>query len=739
MRLTTLVTTTLLLATGLASAWAQGSARDLKRRGTDLYEAGRFAAAAEALERYRAAVPDDPDVWYPLAVSRYRTNDLAGARTLFEGLLRAAGKAPDDVDLYLGRIEHYEGDYAAAAARYKRYLGSAGEDFPLAASLADDIRRAGVGAHTAPSSGAVAAYAENLGAGVNSAADDFHPLLSPNFVGRMYFATTRTGVSGGRRDAAGRPDPVDGEPRADMYAASVEGGRWSNPESLSEALNGPDHEVALDFADSGRVLVFWRGRSLYAGDLHVDTFRAADSLRTFPPVWADAPLDARRGDKDPQFFNDTTVLFAADVVDGGYGGFDLYVATRGPGGWRRPVNLGPTVNSPYDERTPFLAADGRTLYFSSNRADASLGGFDVMRAGFDDLAARWSAPRNAGPSINTAGDELHFRLSRSGLEAYYDSDDRATSLGGRDLYAAYLKEPASEQLGTREPESFVAVLAELERQRELAALEGGDFGPGVTGPRIPVSVTYKPLPYGEDGDAGTNGNLERARSVLQFLEAYPQAQLVITAHSDDSDPERFRTYFGMKRAERFAQFLAGRGIAPERMQLVSVGAAYPMARNYADGEVSSRGRELNRRLELHVDPGAEYALEKTYDDPVVPAALADDMVEVYRALQEGLVFRIEVAEQAQRFDDEAYRSLPAPTMQSGTVEGGPYRYGVGAYATYTSAAQLAEQLRARGFADARVVAYLNGVRLDEGEVGTFADDYPELAALLAAGAEPTAE
>ena len=739
MRATTLLTTIFFLLACAPRGAGQTSARELKRQGTDLYEAGRFAAAAEALGKYRAAVPDDSDVWYPLAVSRYRSNDLAGARTLFEGLIRADVKRPEDVELYLGRIEHYEGNFEAAARRYKRFLGVVGEDYPLAASLVDDVKRAGVGAHLRLGEGAIAAFTENLGEGVNSDGDDFHPLLSPNYQDRMYFATTRTGVTGGRRAADGGPDPIDGTLHADMFAAGVRGGRWSGAEPLSAELNGNQHEVALDFADSGRVLVFWRGATLYSGDIHVDTFRRGDSLATrAAPRWADAPLEPHRGDKDLFLFNDTTALFAADR-DGGYGGLDLYIATRHEGRWGAPQNLGPVVNSGYDERSPFLAADGRALYFSSNRSDVSTGGFDVLRAEFDDLAARWREPRNAGPEVNTAGDELHFRLSRSGLEAYYDSDDRATSIGGRDLYAAYLKEAAAEQLAAGEPESFVAVLAAVERERELAALNGDEFGPGTGRPRIPVTATFKPLPYGEDGEAANNGNLERARSVLQFLEANPQARLVITAHSDDSDPERFRTYFGMKRAERFAQFLVERGVAPESIQLVSAGSAYPVAYNYVDGEPNARGRELNRRIELHLEPGAEYALEKQYDDPVVPATLDAGYAEVYRALQEGLVFRIEVAEQAQRFDDEAYRSLPAPTMQSDAVEGGPYRYGVGAYTTYTAASQLAEQLRGRGFDDARVVAYLNGVRLNEGEVGTFADDYPELAALVAAISPEPAE
>lgn len=718
---------------GATAARAQGNVKTYKRNGIEFFKAARYANAADALQVYRRYKPDDDDIWYPLAVSHFKLNQLEEARKLFEGLVRTE-KASDDVHLYLGRIAHHENRFAEAAKAYKRFLAEAGEKHELFASIVDDIRRVGYGERLGPNEGAVAAYSENLGPGVNTAGDEFHPLLSPNYQDRMYFASIREGVTGGYRDAAGMVDVEGGKLRADMFAARIDDGRWAGSESLSALLNSSDHDVALDFAREGQVLLFWKGESLYSGDIHVDTFRRqAEERNLFAPKWSPSPMDATRGDNDPFFFNDTTLLFASKRA-GGYGGFDLYASTRRDGAWLPAKNLGPEINSAYDDRSPFLANDGRALYFSSNRVDASVGGFDLFKATFDDRAVAWRAPQNAGLAVNTAGDELNFRLSISGLEGYYDSSVRTgDNLGGRDIYVAYFKEQAREQQARSQPVTFLQV-QEIARREALAdgvPLDelGRPLPEAPVRDRVPVSVRLTPLPYGADDNVTTPGNIDKARPVLQFLDQYPGARVVVTAHTDDSDPDRFRTYFGIKRAEKFADYLIGRGVSPERIQVMSAGSHYPLADNVYNGQVSPQGQRLNRRLELHVVPAAEYALTREYDDPRVPDFIAADRVDTYRKQQEGPLFRVEVAQLGQRFDDDTWLRMPLPSIQS---EGGSnvYSYNVGAYASYTSARQMAEEARRRGLQNARVVPYLDGLRLSAREVATFALRYPELAAYV---------
>ena len=727
-----------LLALASAPAAAQGSIKAYKRNGLDYYEAGRYANAAEALTVYRRYVPDDGEVWLPLARSHYELNELPEARTLLDGLLRAGGGVAPEAYLTLARIDHHEARFAEAAEGYKRFLRGAGPRDPLYASVVDEVRRCGNALRMGAGAGALAAYAENLGRGINSPGDDVHPVLSPNYADRLYFTSVREGNTGGRRDPEGLP-AAEGRLSGDMFAVQFVDGRWSEAERMSSLLNGPDHDEVLDFTLGGRVLVYWEGPSRFSGDLYVDTFKARPEDRSlYSPIWRAHPMRPRLGDKDPVFFNDTTLLFAS-AREGGYGGMDLYVSARRNGRWSAPENLGPGVNTAYDERAPFLAADGRTLFYSSNRVDLSVGGFDVLRSRFDDRALAWETPQNAGLAINSAGDELHFRLSASGLEAYFDSDVKTTSQGGADVYVAYFRERQRIQEVASAPTTFLEARAAAAAQPPDggAAFRIGEDGsaipvaPASARPKIPVAVTLAPLPYGRDDAVVTAANLQRAASAIRFLETYPDSRVVVTAHSDESDPDRFRLYFGIKRAERFGAYLVERGVGPERIQLVSTGATYPMAANTYDGEDNPQGQRLNRRLELQIVPGADYALTRERDDPTVPSFLALEAHERYRDLQRGSAFRIEVATLPRMYDDERFLRQRAPVITSAAGEE-TYHYEVGSFASYRSALAFAEELRGKGFDDARVVAYYDGLRLSPGDLARFARDDSEIDAMLAA-------
>ena len=724
------------------SASAQGNIKTYKRNGLDYFEAGRYANAVEALSVYRRYAPDDDEVWLPLATSYFELNELDEARTLIDGYLRAKGSAPARAYLTLARIDHHQARFERAAERYKLFLRTAGDKDPRYASIVDEIRRVGNAVRMGADAGALAAYAENLGPGINSPGDDRHPVLSPNYTDRLYFTSTREGNTGGRRDARGLP-AEEGALSSDMFAVQFVDGRWGTAERMSALLNGPDHDEVLDFARDGQVLVYAKGPNGFSFDIHVDTFKPNAAERDlYSPVWRDHPMRPRLGDRDPVFFNDTTLLFAS-ARDGGLGGLDLYVSIRRGGAWTEPLNLGPEVNSAYDDRAPFLARDGRTLFLSSNRVDGSVGGYDIFRASFNDRTLSWSAPENAGLSINSAGDELHFRLSRSGLEAYFDSDLKTTSRGGSDVYVAYFKDRQREQGIASNPVTFVQVQEAARRSGvdDVAFTLDADGNVVPVVPReerakIPVAVELAPLPYGPDDNVVTPRNLQRAAPAIRFLEQYPGSRVVVTAHSDESEPDRFRLYFGIKRAERFGAYLVERGVSPERIQLVSVGASYPVAANEYNGQDNPQGQKLNRRLELQIVPGPDYFLTRDFADDKVPSFLEMNAFEQYRDLQRGAAFRIEVATLGQMYDNPTFLRQKAPIVTAAPGRDA-YHYELGAFGSYRSAAAFAAELRKRDFPEARVVAYYDGLRLSPGDLARFALADPEIDAMLAA--QPPAE
>lgn len=120
--------------------------------------------------------------------------------------------------------------------------------------------------------------------------------------------------------------------------------------------------------------------------------------------------------------SDGKVLFFASDRPGGYGGADIWFSQRNSDGtWRKPVNLGPTINTPQDERSPFLHTDSKTLYFSSSGHDG-MGGQDIFFSKLDEKN-RWTAPTNIGYPINSENNEVDFFVSLDGKTGYFSSNN----------------------------------------------------------------------------------------------------------------------------------------------------------------------------------------------------------------------------------------------------------------------------------------------------------------------------
>ncbi len=125
------------------------------------------------------------------------------------------------------------------------------------------------------------------------------------------------------------------------------------------------------------------------------------------------------------------IFFASDK---GGNGLDIYESylNKKTGEWSNPAPVLGSVNSDYDEDSPFLSHDGKYLYFSSNRP-TSLGGFDVYRAKLDQSSRKWSKPENLGYPINTIDDEINFQVNEDGKSGYLSSK-RLGSKGDYDIY-----------------------------------------------------------------------------------------------------------------------------------------------------------------------------------------------------------------------------------------------------------------------------------------------------------------
>ena len=709
-----------------SNSFSQDQNRNLKTDAIAFFENGKYQEAYRLLQSYIQQKPSDFEARQKLGICFYQLNDLDKAENYLR-YVTANAKSPDlEAIFYLARTYHAKLNFKEAVNYYKLYLKESRSTDSRRAGVKDKIIRCATGLKVKTQD--EKAIVENLGEKVNSPNDDFAPILSPNFDSKMYFSSSRPGSTGGLRDANGISDNRFGDYSSDMYSTVVINGEWTATTPLNALLNTARNEVILDFNSTGQVLYFYKGQSDYGGEILTDTF-STESQNPFPSAFT-GPMDPKQGDSYPFFFNDTIVIFSG-VRNGGYGGFDLYVSTFSNGRWSYAQNLGPEINSPYDEVSPFLAKDGRTLYFSSNNLN-SIGGHDIFRARYDDIKMKWSEPENMALPLNSAGDDAYFRLTRDGLKAYFSSS-RREGVGKQDIYVAYFKAILNEQKVASNPSVFTEVPQFRRKQRESGLVMETPNGQGTVStvnlPQFPeeeiIEHKFEPVYYTANDEVLTPTTIKELNKVVKLMKEYPQLKILLTSHSDEADPETFRLYFSIKRAERVAEFLSDNGILSNRMMLRGCGSNYPVARVETESGPSNAAKVLNRRIEMEFYNTAGLPIRTLVNRKTTPNNLKISNADSYQQDVKGLSYKVQVASIKQMYNSPILFRYSNPMVEA-NASTPMYRYTVGLFQTYYSANQLKKELEKQGVTSAFVLPYINGVPASRSDSKIYAAAYPDL-------------
>ncbi len=250
---------------------------------------------------------------------------------------------------------------------------------------------------------------------INSAYDDFGPSITADG-NTLYFTSTRPGTNTKQVIETGNY----GEDLFVTHRDSL--GRWGNPTSLPAPLNSLDDEGSASISADGQTMyISLCRRPDGAGDCDIYVSQLVGDQWTRPQNMG-RPLNSPAWDAQPSVTADGLTMYFSSRRFGSMGDSseDIYVCYKNTdGSWTPPHNLGEPVNTRFNERSPFISADGRTLYFSSN-GHPGMGNHDLfMSRKLDD--GTWSVPVNLGKPINSFGDDAFLTIPASGDKIVYAS------------------------------------------------------------------------------------------------------------------------------------------------------------------------------------------------------------------------------------------------------------------------------------------------------------------------------
>ena len=469
---------------------------------------------------------------------------------------------------------------------------------------------------------------KNLGSAVNTGESEYFPSLSLD--GKELVFTRR--LNNYNEDF--------------YYSKRKSDSDWNNSKPMEGEVNTPMNEAAQNISQDGQWLVF-------TADGRPEGFGGFDIYISYltPQGWSKAvnvggKVNSDQWDSQPCLSPDKKDLYFTSRRQGGLGGSDIYVSHMQTNGkWGQAENLGPGINSAEDEQCPFIHADNQTLYFTSSHWPG-YGDEDIfyVRRGPD---GSWSKPVNLGYPINTISREGTLFIAADGKTAYYASD-KNDSRGGTDIYSFELREdvrpfktlwvkgqvfdkkttkglPSTVELIDLTTKQVVSRIQTDEGGKYLVTLPvGKDYAFNVNrkgylfysdnfllGNNSPDSsyeknIGLQPLEVNatiilnnvffnvNKYDLKPESQVEMGK-IIQLLKENPSLKIQISGHTDNVGKPADNLALSNSRAKAVVNYLIANGITAQRLMAKGFGETQPVADNKTEG-----GRSKNRRTEMKV-------------------------------------------------------------------------------------------------------------------------------------------
>lgn len=550
-----------------------------------------------------------------------------------ETAVKIDSNAFNNIYFTLGRLYYQTGEYQKALENFERFISFDTVDNQQLMQAAK-ARIAGCKFAINAKQNPVPFEPKNVGPGINTPLDEYWPSLSADEQTLVYTCRCPKDLGVGV--------PLS-RWQEDLFISRNVDTTWQEGFPLGTSVNTYFNEGAQSLTSDGRTMYLTICRGLC--NIFVSQLDN-NGIWSKPIKLSDAVNSVSYNEKQPSISPDGLTLYFVSNRPGGSGGYDVWCATRSPGGpWNPAKNLGNTINTPFDEQSPFIHFDNQTLYFSSN-GHPGMGRQDIFVSRRDSLG-RWQVPQNLGFPINTHKSEEGMVVNARGTTAYYSSD--ILSGHGRDIFTFVIPEnrrpvPTSYFTGvikdsrTRTTINANVTLVDLASKTQLLSASTGSNGKflvclpvnrkyalfvaadgflthsehfdfkGVYPRQKPYSVEVLLHPMVKDEvmimrniffatdsyELRPESTVELDRLVL-MLAQNPQVRIEVGGHTDDQGTPDYNQRLSEQRAKAVAQYLWHHGIEQARVKWTGFGETKPIDTNSTEA-----GRAQNRRTEVKV-------------------------------------------------------------------------------------------------------------------------------------------
>lgn len=530
----------------------------------------------------------------------------------------------------LGESELNTGDYANALIHFRKYATSPGLSDEIKIKTAKYIADCNFSLLAIKTP--VSFKPINMGSGINSPQDEYLPVITAD---EKKIIFTRKSSN-----------------NEDFYTSNRNQDKWLLAKSLSPNINTFEfNEGAQCISPDGNYLFFTgcnRPDGLGRCDIYISKWEGSEWSRPFN---IGAPINTGGWESQPSISADGRTLYFVSTRPGGKGGYDLWKSDLLPeGSWSVPVNLGPDINTPYDEHSPFIHPDDQTLYFSSN-GWPGLGSKDLFvsrRDNAGDPKASWQKPQNLGYPINTFGEESGLSINSMGNLAFFASDKQGGA-GGFDIYSfempeklrpkpvTYVKGIVFDQTTKQPLEAKIQIInlktggfafddiTDAVAGEFLATMTSGNsFALNVSKPgylfysqnftpdqkqALQPYLIEVPLEKLEIGGMVVLNNiffetnkfdlLPESRTelgqLITFLKENPGVSIEIAGHTDNVGDDNSNQSLSESRAKTVYDYLVLNKIPAAKLSFKGYGESKPLNDNSSDGN-----RKINRRTEFKI-------------------------------------------------------------------------------------------------------------------------------------------